>query len=1150
MIAKKDLSKTYQSKTPREHILDAPDTYIGSTEQDTVRGWMINNENDAMVHRSYDVIPGLFKCFDEGIVNARDHYIRLNDKACKGVSNIIPVRNIEITVDKKTGRITMYNDGNGIDVAKHPDTKLWVPEMIFGHLRTSTNYNKEEKKVVGGKNGFGFKLVLIYATEGSVETYDHIRKKKYIQHFGANLSSINKPVIRNSQSDKKTPYTKVSWIPDYKRFGIDGLTEDLFQLFKKRTYDISVITNKTVKVKFNGETINLKSFENYIDMYIGTKDKAKRIYEKVNNRWELCVSLSPLDEFTQVSFVNGINTKKGGKHVDYILNQITKKMVVYIEKKKKVKVKPVTIKEQLMLFINCQIENPGFDSQTKEYLTTKQSKFGSKCEISDKFIDKLAKMGVMENAISLNEIKDNKAAKKNDGRKVKNIRGIPKYMNANFAGGTKSYDCTLILCEGDSAKAGIISGLSKEDRNYIGVFPLKGKLLNTKDTRQSKINNNAEITNIKKILGLVSNKKYVNVEEIKKTLRYGKILIMTDQDLDGSHIKGLCLNLFHTLWEDLLKTNSFIGYVNTPILKARKGSTAISFYNEQEYQKWKGENDTKGWKIKYYKGLGTSTSKEFKEYFKEKKQVIFQYGDESSDSIDKVFNKHRADDRKTWLENYEKDKVVNINDETIKVEDFIDREMIHFSKYDCERSLPSAIDGLKISTRKILYAALKRKLYKEIKVAQFSGYVSEHSGYHHGEMSLQKAIIGMAQEFVGSNNINLLLPNGQFGSRLKGGKDAASERYIFTLLNKITEKIFRPEDMPILKYLNDDGFVVEPEFYKPIIPYVLVNGGKGIGTGFAYDSVAYNPKDIIKYLIMKLEKQDTNDFVFNPYYEGFQGSIVQTELNKFMFKGVWKKISYDTIQITELPIGVWSENYKEFLESLMVDDKTKKKKTIIKNYKDSCTDTMVDFTIKFQPNILPKLLCNKFSDNLLMLEKVMKLYTIKTNNMQLFNKDQKLNKYMKVEDIIEDYLPVRYQCYEDRKKYQLAELEKIIKILSNKARFIKEQCDNTIDLRRKKSDEVNELLKTREYDTIDNSFKYLISMPISSLITENIDRLLNEKVNKETEYQILMNLTIEDIWIKELKELANFYKVYIIERKSRSNYKKVKKSKKNKKVKK
>ncbi len=1140
MITKKQLAQTYQSKTPREHILDAPDTYIGSVEMDTVRGWVINDEGTKMVHTSHDIIPGLFKCFDEGIVNARDHVIRLNDKICKKVPNVQPVRNIEISVDKETGRITMYNDGNGIDVEKHPETKIWIPEMIFAHLRTSTNYNKDEKKIVGGKNGFGFKLVLIYAKEGYVETYDHIRKKKYIQEFGPNLLAINKPVVTTSTSSKKTPYTKVSWIPDYERFGVTKLTDDMFKLFKKRTYDISVITNKNVKVKFNNQVINLKSFENYIDMYIGDKNRAARIYDKINDRWEICVALSPLDEFTQISFVNGIHTKKGGKHIDYILNQITKKMVGYIEKKKKIKVKPITIKEQLILFVNCQIENPGFDSQTKEYLTTKMSNFGSKCEISDKFIDKLAKMGVMDNAISLNEIKDNKAAKKNDGRKIKNIRGIPKYMGANYAGGTKSYECTLILCEGDSAKAGIISGLSKEDRNNIGVFPLKGKLLNTKDITQKKINDNEEITNIKKILGLVTNKKYNNIVEIKKSLRYGKILIMTDQDLDGSHIKGLCINLFHTLWEDLLKIN-FIGYVNTPIIKAKKGNKNLSFYNDHEYMTWKNENNTSGWKIKYYKGLGTSTSKEFKEYFKQKKEVMFEYGEECSDSIDKVFNKSRADDRKTWLENYESSNVTNVNNKSIKVVDFIDKEMIHFSKYDCERSLPSSIDGLKISTRKILFAALKRKLYKEIKVAQFSGYVSEHSGYHHGEMSLQKAIIGLAQEYVGSNNMPLLLPNGQFGSRLKGGKDHASERYIFTLLNTITEKIFRPDDMPILNYLDDDGFPVEPDFYVPIIPFVLVNGGKGIGTGFSYECVPYNPSDIIKYIIEKLKNNNTNQFDFKPYYEGFKGTVIELEPNKFLIKGKYENISHDTIKITELPIGMWSENYKEFLESLMVD--RGKKKAIIKQYKDSCTDTVVDFTVKFHPNILPKLLSCKHNDNLYMIEKTMKLYTLKNNNLYLFNKDKKLKKYNNISTIIDDYMPVRYECYEKRKKYQLNQLDKNIIVLSNKARFIKEQCDNTIDLRRKKIDIVNKLLSDRGYDLMDDSYKYLINMPISSLIEENIKKLLSEKQTKENQKELLLKTSIEKLWTDELVELNNYYKYYLKARISRNNHKSAKKKK-------
>ena len=251
------------------------------------------------------------------------------------------------------------------------------------------------------------------------------------------------------------------------------------------------------------------------------------------------------------------------------------------------KVKAATIKEQLMLFINCVIENPSFDSQTKDYMNTPITKFGSKCDVSSKFIDKVVKLGVMEAAISLTEIKDNKEAKKTDGRKSKTIRGIPKLIDANWAGGTRATECVLILCEGDSAKAGIVSGLSKTDRNKFGVFPLKGKLMNTKDVSQSKLNDNAEIANIKKIIGLETNKVYSDIKVVKKCLRYGHVVFMTDQDLDGSHIKGLCVNLFHSQWKELLQLDKFLGFMNTPIIKAKKGSQEISFYSESKYKQWK-----------------------------------------------------------------------------------------------------------------------------------------------------------------------------------------------------------------------------------------------------------------------------------------------------------------------------------------------------------------------------------------------------------------------------------------------------------------------------------------------------------------------------------------------------------------------------------
>ena len=1138
MSKTEELKQKYQKKTDIEHIKDAPDTYIGSIEQDEDKGWLLNDEK--MSYTSYNWVPGLYKCFDEGIVNARDHYVRLNGK--KKSKKIIPVKNIEITVDKETGVITMMNDGNGIDIEKHPEHKLWIPEMIFGHLRTGTNYDKKAKKIVGGKNGFGFKLVLIYAKWGEIETVDHIRQKKYKQRFEDNLGKICKPKVTNSTIK---PYTKVSWLPDYERFGLKGLSDDMFQMFKKRTWDIAAVTDKSVNVKFNGKTVPIKTFESYIDRYIGLKGETKRLYEKPDNRWEYAVCISPLDEFTQVSYVNGINTKKGGKHVDYIMNQIVKKMSIYIEKKKKIKVKPITIKEQLMLFLNCIIENPAFDSQTKECMNTPVSKFGSKCEVSDKFIEKLAKMGVMDSAIALNEVKASKAAKKNDGKKTTNIRGIPKLMDANKAGTIDSDKCILILCEGDSAKAGIVSGLSKEDRNWFGVFPLKGKLLNTKDISQLRINANAEITNIKKIIGLETGKVYTK-PLIKKHLRYGKVLFMTDQDLDGSHIKGLCINMFHSQWKELIKIDDFLGFMNTPILKAKKGKKELSFYNESKYEKWKEVTDGgKGWKIKYFKGLGTSSSKEFKQYFKNKKMVTFKYeGDTCSDSIDKVFNKHRADDRKKWLGNYDKDEVLNSDTSNITYTDFVDKEMKHFSKYDCDRSIPNVIDGWKISTRKILYSCFKRNLTNEIKVAQLAGYVSEHSGYHHGEMSLIKSIIGMAQEFVGSNNANVLMPNGQFGTRLMGGKDHASERYIFTALNPLTKFIFRDEDKAILNYNDDDGLKVEPEYYLPIIPFALVNGGKGIGTGFSYEGTSYNIADIIKYMENKINGKQTN-IELHPYYENFNGTVIKNygKQNKYLIKGKYKVISADTIKITELPIGTWTTDYNEFLEYLMSDKtKTGKKKTpVIKKKQDMCTDVDIDFTLKFYPGVLPNLLSKKYDEHINMLEKTLNLTVTKSlTNMNLFTEKNRLKKYENVYEIINDYYKVRFLGYNKRKKYMLDLMEYQVKLLTNKAKFILEQCEDKIDLRRKKKDAVIALLKARNYDVMDGDeeYKYLRGMRIEQVEEENVAKLLKEKDEKMKEFEILKNTKLKDMWKSELKELKIEFEKYQRARRTRQYGKK------------
>ena len=1125
-MSEENLTTKYQKKTDKQHILDNPDTYIGSVE--CVDQEMFICENNKLEYKNINYVPGLYKLFDEGIVNCRDHVIRLQKAMHEKKDDIMPVTHISVSISDD-GVITMINDGNGIDVAKHPEYDIWIPELIFGHLRTSTNYNKNEEKIVGGKNGFGFKLVLIWSSYGSIETIDHVRKLKYKQEFKNNLDEIKKPSITKSSVK---PYTKIVFRPDYERFyGKQNLTDDMRKLFHKRVYDIGAVTPRHIKVKLDGNVVSVKSLQNYMDCF-DLKESPKLI-EQPNDRWEYGVCLTPHGEFTQVSFVNGIYTSKGGKHVDYILNQITKKLIAYIDKKKKMSVSANVIKEQLMVFINCTIVNPSFDSQTKDYMNTPVPKFGSSCVVSDKFIDKIAKMGVMEGACALAEVKDNKAAKKTDGTKSKNIKGIPKLIDANWAGTERSSECTIIFCEGDSAKAGIVSGLSKEDRDIIGVYPMKGKVLNVRGEVQKKIMENKEIVEIKKILGLEAGKKYDD-KNIKKCLRYGKILFMTDQDLDGSHIKGLGINLFEQLWGSLSKIDGFIGFMNTPILKAKKGSNELLFYNDGEYEQWKSENDTKGWKIKYYKGLGTSTGKEFKEYFENKKIVEFKHeGVESSNAIDKVFNKKRSDDRKDWLSGYDRKSYLDTNTKSISYEDFIDKEMIHFSKYDCDRSIPNLMDGLKISLRKILYSAFKKNLTSEIKVAQFSGYVSENSGYHHGEASLNAAIVGLAQNYVGSNNVNLFEPNGQFGTRIQGGKDSASERYIFTQLNNITRSIFNAKDDAILKYLDDDGFPVEPIYYAPIVPMVLINGSKGIGTGFSTDILCYNMFDIIDYLQLKLNGNDINSYDFVPYYEGFKGTISKIESKKYVVKGCYEKIAPDTLLVTELPIGVWTEDFKEHLESLMENTtKSGKKVTpLVKSFNDMSKATNVNFEITLHKGQLLDLeeKVNEFGCNAL--EKMLKLYTTQsTSNMHMFDANEKLKKYDNVLDIINDYYETRLSMYDTRKQHIINVLEQELIILENKKNYINELLDDTLDLRRKKKEEINTILESKGYIRVKEDYNYLIKMTMDSVSEENVEKLMKDFIQKEGDLKKIKEQSIENMWLEELDVLEDEYKKYKISR--------------------
>jgi len=1185
------VEKKYQKKDLRTHILDRPGIYIGSVVPETAVAYVINAEGTRAVEREVTFVPGLVKLFDEIVSNARDQFIRVNKTAADDEDAVVhPVRNIDVTVDQASGVIEVRNDGDGLDVALHPEYKIYVPELVFANLLTSTNYNDDEQREVAGTNGVGSKAANVFSTEFSVETVDAHRGLVYAQSYHGNMTVIDKPRIKKSPK-KAYPYTTIRFHPDYPRFSLLGLTDDVFALFRKRCYDLAASLNGHVAVTFNGAKVPVKSFQLYCDVFLGPKSEHDRAYFATpDGRWEVVASYNESDGgMRQVSFVNGSVTSRGGTHVNYIANQIINKLVASVKKRT---IKTQIVKDNLFLFVNATIVNASFDSQTKETLTTLPASFGSTCTLPDEFIKKLAKTGLLDRVLEFADLLDNRKLAKTDGKKKTRIT-VPKLDDANKAGTKDSHLCTLIVTEGDSAKTMAISGLSVVGRDLWGAFPLRGKMLNVRDTAAQKIQANAEIAALKQILGLQTGVDYSTEEGFKK-LRYGRVMLMTDQDVDGSHIKGLLMNVFDSMFKTLLQRDGFLVSMLTPIVKvSRAGADVTAFYNLPDYERWvKAHGHEKGWTHKYYKGLGTSTAAEAKEYFRDMRLTNYTYtGKASDDALDLAFNAKRPNDRKAWLMKFDPEETLDYAVQDVTYVDFVYKDLIHFSNYDVQRSIPSVVDGMKPSQRKILYACFKRKLWtSEIKVAQLSGYVSENAAYHHGEVSLQEAIVNMAQNYVGSgNNIHLLAPNGQFGTRIAGGKDHASARYIFTVLTPIARKVFRAEDNPVLTYMEDDGDPCEPEYYVPVIPFVLCNGANGIGTGFSTTVTCHDPRaladlclGLIDALVEAKAKVDNEaamedvDAVIAkyrgkalaPWFDGFTGRIEEGK-SFGTFRRIDAKAGVARVEITELPVGTWTEDYKAMLED---PEWAGNKRGFVKDFDANHTETSVHFTVRLTPDG-DTLLDNpdKFVD-------VFKLASSKmlgTGNMHLYSADKRIARYESTLGIFKAFARVRLATYILRKKHAIKEMAQELRILDARARFIAEVCDKVIKVMDTPAKDVANQLRTAKppyptmrdevvvavgeegegeegveeptpsggakkraasasasasaIDTADaaveaadaavKDYAYLLSMPISSLTRERKLKLEIESKALQKQLEELRKTPTHEIWRRELMEL-------------------------------
>ena len=511
MTAKKTIEERYKKLTPKEHILKRPGMYIGNVYTEPTKMFVFEDvteiKGNKFTNKVVEYNAGFIKLFDEVLTNASDHYIRTGK-----------VKYIKITISKD--HIIIENDGPGIPVELHKEHKMYVPELIFGNLMTGENFDENDQRMVGGLNGLGSKLTNVFSTKFIIETADG--KKKYVQTFTDNMDKKTKPSITKSTKN----YTKITYYPDFQKFEMSEITDEIQSIFLKRAIDIAAYS-PGVKVYYNDILIPIKTFKDYMKMFIN--DEEELFYEKIGDNWEIGIARSPNDMFQQVSMVNGISTHVGGTHVNYISNQIIKLLGEKIEKNNKgVNVKQSMIKNHLFLFLNCKIPNPTFETQSKENLTTKMiSELIKDIEVSDNFVKKLASSQIKDDIVNFATLKEFQEAKKStqNGQKVK-VR-IAKLDDANKAGKTgESMKCGILLTEGDSAKSTAKAGISVVGNDYYGIYPLKGKPLNVRDVPLQKMRENDEIKDIIDIIGLEIGKKYTST----RTLRYGKVIIMADAD--------------------------------------------------------------------------------------------------------------------------------------------------------------------------------------------------------------------------------------------------------------------------------------------------------------------------------------------------------------------------------------------------------------------------------------------------------------------------------------------------------------------------------------------------------------------------------------------------------------------------------------------
>ena len=568
---------------------------------------------------------GLQKLFDELLVNAGDY----SDKGS----------NVSVSFDAQSGRITVHNN-TGMWVHMMDDNKTWSVEAAFSKLNTGTNFDDAEERTRGGRNGVGAKLCNIFSASFRITTKCPRTGVVFRQLWRNNMGDTGGPQCHQNTKNKvpkehrnKFRYfndlparfkgTEISFAPDYAFFGEDGsdggvvfarLRESLVAFIQRRCLEIAA--TRHLKVFFNGTPMVCRDMRNMAKLYAGPSSKPVVISGTTGSgeeRWFAAV-VPKIEGLKQsMSFVNGIHTSDGGTHVNEyskIFGKVAEAMTTKTDK-----ITGSFVRANCDLFLSCIIVNPEFSNQSKEKLVTKRAKWGS-TPLFEKAATTKVVRALRDQIAASHLAKQQEALGKQTRSRSSRLR-IPNFDDANMAGTRKSNRATLCLTEGLSAKALVTAGLKalrKNGTDYYGVFALKGKLLNVREASASKIQQNKEIMNFLMAMGIRLNAQ-LRSEQGVKSLRYGSIMILTDADPDGSHIKGLVMNALARFYPKGLKTPGFVKIFHTPIVRATKRAESVDFYSLAEFEAWQQAENRGSWRVKYYKGLGSWSNSDARKMF-------------------------------------------------------------------------------------------------------------------------------------------------------------------------------------------------------------------------------------------------------------------------------------------------------------------------------------------------------------------------------------------------------------------------------------------------------------------------------------------------------------------------------------------------------